>query len=243
MLPPPILDLQSLIARFARCAAPLRVLEAGCGSLPMAVELGDEAHLVGIDISERQLRDNSAIAERILGDVQTHAFPPGSFDVIFCWDVLEHLPRPVSALDNFRVAARADGLIVLKLPNILSAKGLVTKFTPHRFHVWVYRKLLGYPNAGKDGYTPFRAFMRWSIAPHRIAEYALRHGLSIEYEATYEADRQTALRERLRLTGRSWRALSELSRRLTRGMVDLEGTELIIVLRNERQPAHTGNRS
>jgi SAM-dependent methyltransferase len=208
-------------------AGRLRVLEAGCGSLPREIDLGDDVHLVGIDISEDQLRRNEALDERVLGDLQTHAFAPAEFDLVLCWNVLEHLPQPERALDNFRRATSPGGLIVLKLPNVLSAKGLVTKFTPHGFHVWVYRRLLHYPNAGKEGYTPFRTFLRWSTAPHGLVAYARRHGL-----ATYEADRQTALRSRLRLTGRPWRALTRLVRSASRSRLDLEGTEVVAVLRN-----------
>jgi SAM-dependent methyltransferase len=224
-----ILRLQSILDGDG--ARSRRVLEAGCGSLPMALDLGD-AHVVGIDVSEEQLRRNDAVDEKVLGDLQTHPFAPGEFDLVVCWDVLEHLPEPELALESFRRATADGGLIVLKLPNVLSVKGLVTKFTPHRFHVWVYRRLLHYPNAGREGFTPFRTFLRWSIAPHRLVAYARRHGLRVEYLATYEADRQTALRARLGLTGRPWRALARIARRLSRARLDLEGTEVVVVLRN-----------
>ncbi|MDQ3849769.1 MAG: class I SAM-dependent methyltransferase [Actinomycetota bacterium] len=230
--PPEIAELQSLVSRFAHAAAPVRVLEAGCGSLPMALDLGERAHLVGIDVSADQLRRNTVVDEKILGDLQTHRFAGPDFDLVFCWDVLEHLPRPDLALETMRTATRPGGLMVLKLPNVLSAKGLVTKFTPHRFHVWVYRRLLGYPNAGREGFTPFRTFLRWSIAPHRLVAWAARHDMAVEHLATYEASRQAALRSRLHLTGRPWRALTGAPRRLSRGRLDLEGTELILVLRN-----------
>lgn len=228
----PILHLQSMVDALSVRARPLRVLEAGCGSLPMALDLGVHAQVVGIDVSEHQLRRNAALSEKIRGDIQTYRFVPGEFDLIVCWDVLEHLPRPALALASFRMATRPGGLIVLKLPNLLSGKGLLTKFTPHWFHVWVYRRLLGYPDAGKEGCTPFRTFLRWSITPHRLLAYARRHGLSVAYMATYEADRQTALRARLRLTGRTWRTMTAALRCVSRARLDLESTEFILVLRN-----------
>lgn len=234
MSAPQLANLQSIIGH--RSGQPLRVLEAGCGSLPMMLDLGEQAHIVGIDISEEQLRRNEIVDDKILGDLQTHRFAPGEFDLVLCWDVLEHLPHPELALENFRSATRPGGLIVLKLPNVMSAKGLVTKFTPHRFHVWVYRRLLGYPNAGRPGFTPFQTFLRWSIAPHRLVAYARRHQLDVAYFATYEADRQTALRTRLRLTGRPWRGLTSIVRWASGTRLDLEGTELILVLRNGSRP-------
>lgn len=224
-------ELQSLIQGLAPRDRPLRVLEAGCGSLPLTLDFGERSHLVGIDISEEQLARNGVVDEKILADLQVHDFEPDSFDLVFCWDVLEHLPEPELALDNFRRAIRPGGLIVLKLPNVLSAKGLVTKFTPHAFHVWVYRRILGYPNAGKPGFTPFPTFLRWSIAPHRLVDFAHRRGLRVDHLSTYEADRQTALREKLRLRGRAWQLLQRIARRSSAGRLDLEGTELVLALR------------
>ena len=34
--------------------------------------------------------------------------------------------------------------MTLGVPNVASPKGLLTKFTPHRFHIWVYRRILGF---------------------------------------------------------------------------------------------------
>lgn len=236
----PMLQLQSLVGELTPPDRPLRVLEAGCGSLPLTLDFGESAHLVGIDISEEQLARNNVVSEKILGDLQVHDFAPESFDMVFCWDVLEHLPRPELALDNFRRAIRPGGLIVLKLPNVLSGKGLVTKFTPHGFHVWVYRRILRYPNAGKPGFTPFPTFLRWSIAPHRLVDFAERHGLRVDYLATYEADRQTALRDRLRLRGRPWELLRAVAGGATRGRLDLEGTEVVLALRKPAGAGTTG---
>lgn len=234
MTPSPTYRLQSLIGDLAPPDRPLRVLEAGCGSLPLTLDFGENAHLVGIDISEEQLARNSVVSEKILGDLQVHDFAPDSVDMVFCWDVLEHLPRPELALENFRRAIRPGGLIVLKLPNVLSGKGLVTKFTPHAFHVWVYRRILRYPNAGKPGFTPF---LRWSIAPHRLVDFAARRDLEVDYLTTYEADRQTALRDRLRLRGRPWELLKTVVARVTAGRLDLEGTEVVLAL---RKPGRAG---
>src|SRR4051812_43966697 len=76
------------------------VLEAGCGSASH-ISIAADACLTGIDISEKQLARNQALDEKILGDVQSYALPESRFDVIICWDVLEHLPHPELALENF----------------------------------------------------------------------------------------------------------------------------------------------
>src|ERR1700722_3911030 len=77
----------------------LRVLEAGCGSASRCHFRSSQA--VGIDISQEALDRNTHLDEKILGDIQTFRLEASSFDVIFCWDVLEHLERPEKALANF----------------------------------------------------------------------------------------------------------------------------------------------
>jgi 2-polyprenyl-3-methyl-5-hydroxy-6-metoxy-1,4-benzoquinol methylase len=169
-------QLQAVLDDRLRGRAGLRVLEAGCGSTSH-VRLPPDATLVGIDISQKQLDRNARLAERIRGDVQAHDLGVASFDVIICWDVLEHLPYPERALERFVRALRPDGLLVLALPHALSFKGMVTKLTPHAFHVWFYRRILGQPLAGTEDRAPFPTFMRAAIAPHRLVRFAEAHGL------------------------------------------------------------------
>ena len=114
-------ELQDVVDRLFPDGGPIAVLEAGCGSATH-IGLGDNARIVGIDISEDQLARNSYISRKIVGDVQTYDFDDGSFDLIMCWDVLEHLPHPEKALKSFARAVMADGVILLALPNDYSLK-------------------------------------------------------------------------------------------------------------------------
>lgn len=225
-----LVRLQTLLAAFTDGRERIRVLEAGCGSYPMSVDLGQSAHIVGIDISRRQLERNDVVDEKIVGDLQTFPLREREFDLIFCWDVLEHLKRPDLALLNFQRTLRPGGLIVIKVPNVLSLKGLVTKLSPHRFHVWVYRHVFGYADAGQDDKGPFPTFLRLSMSPPALARFARRNGLQIVYSTLYEAHNQMRLRGRFGLDGRLWRALRVAVERLTRNSVNLEGTEFLIVL-------------
>jgi SAM-dependent methyltransferase len=223
--------LQSVVAHFTADRQLVRVLEAGCGEYPSPLGLDGRAGIVGIDISPAQLERNEWAEEKILGDVTTHDFNAADFDVIVCWDVLEHLPNPEQALERFVHAVRADGLVVVKVPNVLSGKGLITKLTPHWFHVLVYKHVFGYPNPGKEDRPPFPTFLRLSIAPKALRRFAERHGLLVEMCGTYEADKQQMVRSRAKLTGRIWRLVRRLVRVATLGSVDLEATELIFVMR------------
>src|SRR5438876_884799 len=132
----------------------ISVLEAGCGSDSNHLRLRPRVRLTGIDLSEDLLRRNTALQERIQGDVQHYNFPQSSFDVIICWTVLEHLPQPQLALDKFDRALKPGGLMVLVLPNVWSVKGLCTKLLPMVFHVWYIRYIFGEKDVVDGG--PFK---------------------------------------------------------------------------------------
>jgi SAM-dependent methyltransferase len=164
------------------------VLDAGCGKWRPEIGLDRCCHVVGIDVSPRALELNCMIDEKIVGDVQTYPLPRESFDVIVCWDVLEHLPRPRRALDNFTRALKPGGRMILGLPNIISPKAVVTKFTPLSFHVWFKRSVLKQPQAGLPGFGPFKTYLRWSLRPGALRRYAIQNGLDIDVFERYEPE-------------------------------------------------------
>ena len=155
---------------------PVHLLEAGCGSASN-LRFDKKARVTGIDISRKQLERNALLDEKILGDVQRYEFPQDSFDAIICWDVLEHLPLPQLALRQFSRAVKPGGIVILKLPNVLSVKGLVTKFFPHWLHVLAYRYFYGEKDAGKEDTAPFKTFLRFSISARAIQRLCARDDL------------------------------------------------------------------
>jgi SAM-dependent methyltransferase len=226
-----VANLRSVVDRFTASREPVRVLEAGCGQFPSPLGLDGRAHIVGIDVSRPQLERNEWADEKILGDITSFDFAADDFDVIVCWDVLEHLPDPEAALERFVQAVRPGGLVVVKVPNVLSGKGLVTKLSPHWFHVLVYKHVFGYTDPGKDDRPPFRTFLRLAIAPRALRRFAARREMLVEMCGTYEADKQQMVRAKAKLTGRLWRLARGLVRIVTLGNVDPEATELIFVMR------------
>lgn len=209
------------------------VLEAGCGS-GSHLQLDRYDYVVGIDISEQQLQRNTVLHEKILGDIQSYDLPRSRFDLIVCWDVLEHLPHPEEAIERFARAIKDDGVIILALPNVLSVKGLLTKLTPHWFHVWWYRTVFGQKHAGTQDYGPFKTFLRYSISPNGMRRLARRYGLDICYFSIYESDTQAYFRQRVKLVGVPWRLARLAVRGLTLGKVSPDLTDYIVVLRRSR---------
>jgi 2-polyprenyl-3-methyl-5-hydroxy-6-metoxy-1,4-benzoquinol methylase len=226
-----VANLQAVVGRFTADRERVRVLEAGCGQYPSPLGLEGRAQIVGIDVSRAQLERNDWADEKILGDITAHDLAADDYDVIACWDVLEHLPEPQLALDRFVHAVRPGGLVVIKVPNVLSAKGLITKLSPHWFHVLVYKHVFGYTDPGKDDRPPFPTFLRLSIAPKSLRRFAERRGMHVEMCGTYEADKQESVRSRVKLKGPVWRLARGLVRLVTFRFVDPEATELIFVMR------------
>lgn len=156
----------------------LTLLEAGCGSASYFSFAG-VARTVGIDISPQQLERNAVLQEKILGDLQTYPLPADEFDIVVCWDVIEHLSRPREALLNMFKTLKPEGVLVLGFPNLLSFKGFVTKLTPHWFHECFYRRM-------KYEFRPFPTYLRLAVLPSRVIQYALTNGLEVVFQRLHE---------------------------------------------------------
>lgn len=168
--------IQNILNTYLQGAEQPCILEAGCGSVSH-LRFPPQSVLVGIDISPEQLERNNFVHEKILGDVQSYPLPNARFDVIVCWEVIEHLPYPEKAIANFAQALKPNGLLVIAAPNPLSLKGLVTKLSPHWLHVAIYRYIFRDPHAGEPGRAPFKTFLRLATAPKRLQQLARRHQL------------------------------------------------------------------
>jgi SAM-dependent methyltransferase len=173
-----VANLQEFLDKKLDSIKRIDILEAGCGSL-QKITFKKEINITGIDISQKQLDRNVYLNKKILGDLEKYNFGDNKFDLIICWDVLEHLSNPKLALDNMANALKPGGLMVLKLPNLMSFKGLFTRFTPHGVHVLYYKLVYKQPNAGKDDTGPFKTFLRFAVAPNSLKRYARSKGLNV----------------------------------------------------------------
>lgn len=134
---------------------PVRVLEPGGGKRTY-VPLPAGSHVTVVDIDPEVLSRNGRTVPTtlLLGDIETMEYD--EFDLVICWDVLEHLENPEAAIDRMIAALPPGGLLIIKGPVLSSLKGLITRFSPFWVHVLFYKLMMGSPKAGQPGYAPFR---------------------------------------------------------------------------------------
>ena len=178
-------------------AGELSIYEAGGGStsfLPLSVLR--RAHVTVVDIDDDQIRNNSYAHEAILGDIQTHRFLPDSFNLIICYNVIEHVPNVEAALLGFCDALKRNGMVLIGAPNPNSLSGVITKYSPHWFHVWFYRHVRGDKKAGLPGEAPFPTHFHPLVTLANLEAFAKKHGLQVIYRKKYESPRYPEMRRR-----------------------------------------------
>lgn len=115
-------------------AAPLKILDVGCGTganLEMLSEFGDSA---GVDISSEAL---SFCRERGLENVKQGAaealpFDDSSFDLVTGLDVVEHLDDDLAGLKEMRRVLRPDGKALVFVPAFMFLWGVQDDISHHR---------------------------------------------------------------------------------------------------------------
>ncbi len=121
----------------------VRMLDLGCGRGGVVEELYERAgRVIGVDADWPSLAEHRLIfLPRAAARAEALPFPDGSFDLVFCSWVLEHLPDPERA---FREVARVlvyGGRFVFLTPNVrhpLLALNRLLRWTRGRAVRWLY---------------------------------------------------------------------------------------------------------
>ena len=99
-----------------------RVLDVGCSSGYLARPLvAAGCTVIGLERDPEAADQARAVCEDVLvGDVETMELPfeAGSFDVVLCGDLIEHLRDPEAFLARVRPLLREGGRLVLTTPNV-----------------------------------------------------------------------------------------------------------------------------
>lgn len=104
------------------------LLDLGCSSGSFLEYLkGEPWKLYGIEMSADcgKVAQEKSGAQVFVGDVLDAPFPPESFDVITCFDVLEHLYEPRRVMAKVMGWLRPRGIFYVLVPNIESAEARV----------------------------------------------------------------------------------------------------------------------
>lgn len=101
------------------------VLDVGCGCGYGTAILDETAtKVVGFDSdfdSIQYAQKNYAVPGRVgfaIGDAEKRLFPPTSFDVAVCFELLEHLDDPDACLRSMWAMLRENGLLIASTPNL-----------------------------------------------------------------------------------------------------------------------------
>ncbi|MGH8551044.1 MAG: class I SAM-dependent methyltransferase [Methylococcales bacterium] len=179
-----------LIERYIKSKAipgtPLQILEAGCGQ-KWPIDLGHTKYvLTGIDCDAAALEIRKYIQkdihEAIEGDLCVVRLGESRFDVIYNSFVLEHVKDAGTVLENFSRWLKPHGLLIIKIPDPDSVRGFLTRITPHWFHIFYYKYLLGNPNAGKPGFAPYVTFYHPLVSRNGIYRFCSEKQFSIREE-------------------------------------------------------------
>ena len=95
-----------------------RILDAGCGSGRNMVDLARYGEVTGVELSEpsAEVARGRHVGEVVEGSVMEMPFPPDSFDLALCLDVIEHLEDDRGALRELRRVLAPGGALLVTVP-------------------------------------------------------------------------------------------------------------------------------
>ena len=144
------------------------VLEVGCGDASFTAELAKYSPSVtAIDISAGQIAENVArwpgITFRQHDVAESLPFADGTFEVVWCSEVLEHLFAPAFALREMHRVLRPGGRLLVTVPYHGRFKNLLIAlfkwdehFVPSNPHIRFYSKRTLSRIAGAAGFRSIR---------------------------------------------------------------------------------------
>jgi SAM-dependent methyltransferase len=99
------------------------LLDVGCGEGYFLQYAERYFKTYGIDISEygiREARQRAIKSKLYVGGVAPLYYDDKSFDIVTCFDVLEHLKNPEAALQECKRVLNRGGLFIIRVPNTSS---------------------------------------------------------------------------------------------------------------------------
>jgi 2-polyprenyl-3-methyl-5-hydroxy-6-metoxy-1,4-benzoquinol methylase len=127
------------------CVRGLRVLDAGCGMGygSLLLHAAGAASVTGVDISREAVQaaqESAGGAEEIrflAGDISALPFADGAFDVVVCFEAIEHVQEQARTLDEFHRVLSATGVLIVSSPN----REVYQEGNPHHTHEFAPQEL------------------------------------------------------------------------------------------------------
>jgi SAM-dependent methyltransferase len=151
------------------------LLDAGCSrGDPDLPSLERAQRVIGCDMDWPGLRANEIADDRVAAPLDALPFRSGTFDVIVCKFVVEHLAAPLRVFQEFFRVLKPGGVVALLTPNRNSPFAWTAALIPFRVKQCVKRYLFG----GHDEDT-FPAWYR-ANTPGRLSALMKQAGFRLE---------------------------------------------------------------
>jgi ubiquinone/menaquinone biosynthesis C-methylase UbiE len=103
------------------------VLDVGCGTAYGCNILASAgaSHVAGIDIALPALQHGRmrSAASLVCGDIASLPFPSGAFDVVTCFEVVEHVKEQRSLMAEIARVLKSEGMLFVSTPNKMRTSG------------------------------------------------------------------------------------------------------------------------
>jgi SAM-dependent methyltransferase len=131
-------------------------LGAGVGVRAYTNFHGCAARVCGVDAIDGVM-DNPFLDEAKIAGAENIPYPDASFDVVFAWNVLEHLSTPGPVFAEAMRVLRPGGLFIVKTPNRWHYIALIARCTPQWFHEHMISRVMGWRGHSDVFPTVYRA--------------------------------------------------------------------------------------
>jgi SAM-dependent methyltransferase len=124
------------------------VLDLGCGysNVLFSEWLLSAQKVIGIDRRHEDVRRNSNLHFRVVGDVEQSPLADSSVDMIVSSFVIEHIADPSALLHECRRVLKPNGTAIFCTPCLFGYKTLIAKFSGESVSNWVWKFFKGRPH-------------------------------------------------------------------------------------------------